>query len=362
MKCSTIALVAGMALCGAAFANPKVPQRYDGPINAVEPVSVAKIRKHADGSVQLLTDWIPYSQLKGTSRGAATSRFDAYGLAEGATLDTSDGDDAPTGNTQCDPSVPVGARWWFGSAYYNPLKGEDMKLDDGAATEGGTLSRWDLIWAYTNPGGENFLAVIFPSNTAWEDADLGCNDPLESLNDGLVLNFGALPTGVWRSNVGDLDAIGIQMPADGGYVQIFAQDVSSEITLSTGPCQPMLWSTSEDYGEAGRNAGRAGVAALDDDSPTDGVLDLASECFGYDFGVCPDPLNASNGFWITGGGSGCAADFDGDGFVDFFDFDAYVACFEGGACPPGKTADFDGDGFVDFFDFDAFVAAFETGC
>ena len=59
---------------------------------------------------------------------------------------------------------------------------------------------------------------------------------------------------------------------------------------------------------------------------------------------------------------GCAADFDGDGFVDFFDFDAYAQCFEGGTCPPGKTADFDGDGFVDFFDFDAFVAAFEAGC
>jgi murein tripeptide amidase MpaA len=61
---------------------------------------------------------------------------------------------------------------------------------------------------------------------------------------------------------------------------------------------------------------------------------------------------------------GCAsnpADFDGDGFVDFFDFDAYVQCFEGGACPAGKSADFDGDGFVDFFDFDAFVAAFENG-
>ncbi len=58
----------------------------------------------------------------------------------------------------------------------------------------------------------------------------------------------------------------------------------------------------------------------------------------------------------------CPADFNGDGFVDFFDFDDYVACFEGIACPPGKTADFNNDGFVDFFDYDDFVAAFETGC
>jgi len=65
---------------------------------------------------------------------------------------------------------------------------------------------------------------------------------------------------------------------------------------------------------------------------------------------------------LVDGEASCAVDFDGDGFVDFFDFSAYVDCFEGGACPPGKSADFDGDGFVDFFDFSAFVEAFETGC
>ncbi|MEK6703621.1 MAG: hypothetical protein AABZ53_15275, partial [Planctomycetota bacterium] len=32
----------------------------------------------------------------------------------------------------------------------------------------------------------------------------------------------------------------------------------------------------------------------------------------------------------------CPADFDADGTVDFFDYDAFVICFEGGACPPGK--------------------------
>ncbi len=58
----------------------------------------------------------------------------------------------------------------------------------------------------------------------------------------------------------------------------------------------------------------------------------------------------------------CPADFDCDGTPDFFDYDAFVICFEGGTCPPGKTADFDADGTVDFFDYDAFVVAFEAGC
>jgi hypothetical protein len=55
------------------------------------------------------------------------------------------------------------------------------------------------------------------------------------------------------------------------------------------------------------------------------------------------------------------ADFNGDGFVDFFDYDDFVRCFESGVCPPGRTADFNGDGFADFFDYDDFVRAFEGG-
>ena len=58
----------------------------------------------------------------------------------------------------------------------------------------------------------------------------------------------------------------------------------------------------------------------------------------------------------------CRADFNLDGFVDFFDFNDFVTCFEGGACPPGRSADFNGDGFADFFDFNDFITAFETGC
>ncbi len=52
------------------------------------------------------------------------------------------------------------------------------------------------------------------------------------------------------------------------------------------------------------------------------------------------------------------ADHNDDGFVDFLDFDAFVADFEAG----DPRADFDGDGFTDFFDYDEFVIALETGC
>ncbi|MDX2118996.1 MAG: transglutaminase domain-containing protein [Planctomycetota bacterium] len=54
----------------------------------------------------------------------------------------------------------------------------------------------------------------------------------------------------------------------------------------------------------------------------------------------------------------CGADFNGDGFLDFTDFDDFVTAFESGIA----SADFNADGFLDFTDFDAFVSAFEAGC
>lgn len=58
----------------------------------------------------------------------------------------------------------------------------------------------------------------------------------------------------------------------------------------------------------------------------------------------------------------CVADFNRDGFVDFFDFVAFSECFDGQVCSPGRTPDVNGDGFADVFDLDAFVSEFEAGC
>jgi hypothetical protein len=58
----------------------------------------------------------------------------------------------------------------------------------------------------------------------------------------------------------------------------------------------------------------------------------------------------------------CLADFNGDGFLDFFDYSDFVECFETGNCIAGHTADYNRDGFQDFFDYLDFVTAFEAGC
>ena len=58
----------------------------------------------------------------------------------------------------------------------------------------------------------------------------------------------------------------------------------------------------------------------------------------------------------------CPGDFNRDCFLDIFDFNDFITCFEGGACPPGRSADFNADGFPDIYDFIDFVDAFEMGC
>jgi hypothetical protein len=61
-------------------------------------------------------------------------------------------------------------------------------------------------------------------------------------------------------------------------------------------------------------------------------------------------------------GTVCEADFNLDASVDFFDYDDFVQCFEGGTCPIGRQPDFNADGTVDFFDYDDFAIAFELSC
>jgi hypothetical protein len=59
----------------------------------------------------------------------------------------------------------------------------------------------------------------------------------------------------------------------------------------------------------------------------------------------------------------CPPDINEDGFIDFFDYDAFLACFVSGeGCGRFNVGDFNQDGFTDFFDYMGFVEAFEVGC
>ncbi len=63
-------------------------------------------------------------------------------------------------------------------------------------------------------------------------------------------------------------------------------------------------------------------------------------------------------FKLEGTEAGCPSDFNGDGFVNGDDYDAFAAVFVVG----GLEADFNHDGFVNGDDFDGFAVAFVAGC
>ncbi len=79
-------------------------------------------------------------------------------------------------------------------------------------------------------------------------------------------------------------------------------------------------------------------------------------------GLVPGRVAQTNLQFLGGGGMPdqvlCAADFNGDTVVDFFDYLDFVAAFSEGH----PSADFNGDGEIDFFDYLDFVAAFSQGC
>lgn len=54
----------------------------------------------------------------------------------------------------------------------------------------------------------------------------------------------------------------------------------------------------------------------------------------------------------------CVADFNQDGFADFFDLAGFTDTFE----RAGPRADLNADCFVDFFDFSEFIESFDLGC
>ena len=84
----------------------------------------------------------------------------------------------------------------------------------------------------------------------------------------------------------------------------------------------------------------------------------------WDAGPATGPMTGGDfaltgGFWPGAGGDApCAADCDGSGVLDFFDF----LCFQNQFALGDPAADCDGTGILDFFDFLCFQNEFAMGC
>jgi hypothetical protein len=350
-------MLAGLCVASAAIAGPKTPQTL-GNAQQIQPIAAMTYTRDAAGKIIPTSDWI---QLGGFGQRGSTLRYDAAGISGGVPV---------TSQTCIGAGLPNGNRWFFGTAYDNPHVATDVAMDDGAAAAGGDLDALDYCWFMNDtitPGGswQYFLAV--QSWSDYTDPNIGC-DELVSFESGVIFDFGVIPAagaGYYYTQItGLFDALGsIPVPANGWMEIIHAEEFDAVGGTLTFPfsyvSQPMLYGTPGNRDEVG--PGVSGLAQLDDDAPLDGIFDLTvPECYTYAFGVCPDPLDAALSIYTDSSTPCPSADFNGDGFTDFFDYDAYVECFEG-AGAPGCNADFNGDGFIDFFDYDAFVFAFE-GC
>ena len=92
-----------------------------------------------------------------------------------------------------------------------------------------------------------------------------------------------------------------------------------------------------------------------------GVFSLSGTIGQHDAGgpMTGGAFALTGGFWARrAGGGGCAADFNGDGQVDFFDYLDFVQAY----ADEDPSADFNGDGQIDFFDYLDFVQAYAEGC
>jgi hypothetical protein len=359
-----IAACAGLAMASLALASPPAAKlRVAKKATKIDPIQVASVRLLPHGQVALTSPWMAYH---GNSQRQDPN--DAY------IFDDYDGDDTgfPAGADLAPCSFAnATTRYWFGSAYRNPVEAEDMTNDAGFGSKLLNGINAGFAWNPTAATGAHLILVYFMFEEMINDTDCSVDTFQDTATgDGVALDYGNVTAGAggyYYTNVEALtDAVSVYMPAgtSGSYEAIFANSIDSAIHIAANNCQYMLWGCSNNGGTPGR-VGTQAEQALDDDNPTDGAFTV-DECYTYAYGLCVDPFGKMNGFLVKGcTGSG---DYNGDGFITGEDFDQFVQDFEAGGCEDGTgsgcrgATDHNGDGFQTGEDFDSFVQDFEAGC
>ncbi|XVJ58567.1 MAG: hypothetical protein HEQ23_03855 [Tepidisphaera sp.] len=259
-------------------------------------------------------------------------------------------------------TLPRAASFPQGYFYFNTISG------DGNVVAGSTR-RFD----FTNGFSQSYAAaVVTPSgaNVITDESDQAGVTDL-SFDGSVAVGYLTTPGGFTLNAFRWTAAGGITILTDG----LGSDD--STYARATNADGSVVVGDYVSFGNAGTSAWiwRANSGFIDLQSDLINNFGLADALAGWRLLVATDV--SADGRTIVGQGVNpdgceqaflvrlpgvCAPDFNSDGFIDFFDYDDFVNCFETGVCPPGKTADFNGDQFVDFFDYDGFVGAFEAGC
>lgn len=335
--CITAGLCAGVASVAIAGDKPDL-QNIDNAIE-VSPVRIAKVR-FENGQVRMVSDWSDYKG-GGNTRLASTRVFDCFG---------DDDSDGFMDDTNACFSTST-SRWFFGTGYCNMFVSADHTVWENTDLNAG-FARVDFAWYWTCAGfgTETCLVGVFTQES------VPC-DPDTFDYSGWLLDFGSLscnPGGYYYTNV-DLSSGTWPIPTTGtgSHILIFAQSQTTSGALVLATCaQTMLWGTGDGGGASNTMRGTQVTEEFDDDNPADGVHS-STECYTFDFGLCPDPLGAMVQFWGEEGMGGACdyADFNGDGTVNTQDFAAFFNAW----VPGDESANCNGDSTVNSQDFLCFL-------
>ncbi|QOI99213.1 MAG: hypothetical protein HRU70_01390 [Phycisphaeraceae bacterium] len=164
----------------------------------------------------------------------------------------------------------------------------------------------------------------------------------------MIADLGARP-----SDIEFVDVHAAESPqADSGLMRIFECSADLQIPISPGS----YWIEFAAQGEPSY-----GPISLVPCRYSNGNAMLRDQITGSMIPIIDPGNNTPLGLVMdvyAGEGNDCPADFNGDGFIDFFDLNLFFEAFDAGAV----TADFNADGFIDFFDLDLYIEAFEAGC
>jgi hypothetical protein len=142
-----------------------------------------------------------------------------------------------------------------------------------------------------------------------------------------------------RAGLADNDRLTVQISDDGGTRWVLLESVDH--AAGAEEWTERVITVSDHVALTNRVQLRFSTADSPNDSATEAAVDGVS-VLGF---RCDD-------------GTGCRADFDGDGSLTIFDFLAFQNAFDSG----DLSADFDGDGSLNIFDFLAFQNEFAAGC
>jgi hypothetical protein len=171
--------------------------------------------------------------------------------------------------------------------------------------------------------------------TFWDSVDVlaPAGSPVHTAPlDGFIVAITGLPAGgAYVTDMIDLSALpggGITVPDAGTFVRVRYLQPGTTDLMASGTVQ-IVYDASNDITTFASNITGASDINTWRDVDADGIIEVA-EARSFAYPGRGAMLMGMQADVPVGGGGLCPADFNGDDFLDFFDYDAFVEAFENG--------------------------------